>query len=403
MSNEFSASATILGYFYQIRYALLLLIKAGRENPEIALSVENLDDIAFEEKGTAIELIQTKHHIKSTASLSDSSTDLWKTLRIWASAVSCEEINLDETILSLVTTGKASDGSAASQLRPVKSLGRDEISALAILRDVAHASTSTVNKSAYEAFLKLGDAQQAMLIKKINILDSSPNIIDAREHIIKELVYSVRPEHVESLYERLEGWWLNTVVNHLLPNTNEKIFHSELAAKIYDLIEQFRLDSLPIDFVNPVDVAENELREDQRAFVEQLRLIMLSEPRISKAISDFYRAYEQRSKWIREELLFIEELTSYEQKLIDEWERRFNIMKEDMGVQVEEEQKRHEGRGLFNWVDTQANICIRPRCTEPYVMRGSYHMLANDLKVGWHVDFISRLQHLLSVSSERSK
>jgi hypothetical protein len=74
-----------------------------------------------------------------------------------------------------------------------------------------------------------------------------------------------------------------------------------------------------------------------------------------------------------------------------------------MGNDPEEEQKRREGRSLFNWVDTQANIYIRRRCTEPYVMRGSYHILANDLRVGWHVDFINRLQHLLSVTSMDSK
>lgn len=28
-------------------------------------------------------------------------------------------------------------------------------------------------------------------------------------------------------------------------------------------------------------------------------------------------------------------------------------------------------------------------------MRGSYHMLANQLKVGWHIDFYDRLKRLL--------
>ena len=35
------------------------------------------------------------------------------------------------------------------------------------------------------------------------------------------------------------------------------------------------------------------------------------------------------------------------------------------------------------------------RVDEPYVMRGTYHGLANGLKIGWHVDFIDRLKHLL--------
>jgi hypothetical protein len=403
MPSEFSANASALGYVYQIRYALLLLIRAGRDNPGIELSFENLDDIVFEEEGTPVELIQTKHHIQSTASLSDSSTELWKTLRIWSTAVLRGEISLDDIILTLVTTGRAIDGSTVSLLRPDKLLGRNEESALATLCKVARSSASAVNKPAYDTFLELSEEQQLALVRKINILDSSPNILDVREQIIKELTYSARPERLQSIYERLEGWWFNVVVQHLLPNSLVRISQRALMDKIVDLQELFHLDNLPIDFPSPIDVAEKELGEDQRIFVEQLRLIMLSAPRIRTAISDYYRAFEQRSKWIREELLFVDELESYERTLIDEWERRFDIMKEDMDDDPEEEQKRREGRSLFNWVDTQANIHIRLRCTEPYIMRGSYHILANDLRVGWHLDFINRLQHLLSVTSGESK
>jgi hypothetical protein len=41
------------------------------------------------------------------------------------------------------------------------------------------------------------------------------------------------------------------------------------------------------------------------------------------------------------------------------------------------------------------NINIREKVNKPFVMRGTYHDLANQLKVGWHVDFMNRLCHLL--------
>jgi hypothetical protein len=46
-----------------------------------------------------------------------------------------------------------------------------------------------------------------------------------------------------------------------------------------------------------------------------------------------------------------------------------------------------------------ANFPIRPLVTEPYVMRGSYHILANEEKprVWWHPKFLERLQVLLAV------
>lgn len=54
----------------------------------------------------------------------------------------------------------------------------------------------------------------------------------------------------------------------------------------------------------------------------------------------------------------------------------------------------HAGRNLNQTIEAK-DIRIRTRVDEPYVMRGTYHGLANGLKIGWHVDFIDRLKHLL--------
>src|SRR5215470_9047146 len=83
--SAFSAAPSALGYLYQVRYALVALLQAY--DPESEISIEKLDDIAFESTGTAIELLQTKHRITHTGSLTDSSTDIWKTLRIWAASI----------------------------------------------------------------------------------------------------------------------------------------------------------------------------------------------------------------------------------------------------------------------------------------------------------------------------
>ena len=53
-----------------------------------------------------------------------------------------------------------------------------------------------------------------------------------------------------------------------------------------------------------------------------------------------------------------------------------------------------EGRQLFSNMEDK-DIRIRPKCQEAFIMRGSYHILANQLKIGWHVDFFERLKQLL--------
>ena len=63
-------------------------------------------------------------------------------------------------------------------------------------------------------------------------------------------------------------------------------------------------------------------------------------------------------------------------------------------VELQKKKKIKEGRRLFSEIEKK-DIRIRPKCQEAFVMRGSYHMLANQLKVGWHIDFYDRLKRLL--------
>jgi hypothetical protein len=390
--TDFSANASTLGYFYQSRYALFLLLNA---DIEAEISIEHFDDIAFEQDGSPIQLLQTKHHVENTGSLTNASTDLWKTLRVWSSAISANQL-LATTILTLITTGRAPDETAASKLRPSNRPGRDVPSALKILKKTAQESESKTNKPAYDAFLSLSESQQYAMLNCVQILDSSSNIIDTRDLILKQLRVCTRPQFLELVYERTEGWWFNKVIQHLLDKNLAPISYNELLTKINDIQEEYFNDNLPIEFLNAIAPDEDALSKEQRIFIQQLRLIMVSEPRIRKAINDYYRAFSQRSKWMREDLLGIGELEKYEEKLIDEWERLHLIMKENLATETDDSKLRNEGRKLFNLIETKKEIPIRPRCTEPYVMRGSYHILANKLKIGWHVHFIDRLNELLS-------
>src|SRR4051812_11432495 len=119
MGTRFSAVGPTLGYLHQARYALYLLLQ-GAEEAE--LSIERFDDVAFENDGTPQELIQLKHHV-NPASLTDFSSDLWKTLRIWSTFLHDKRINLPGTILTIITTATTPPDSIASHLVSVQGVG----------------------------------------------------------------------------------------------------------------------------------------------------------------------------------------------------------------------------------------------------------------------------------------
>ena len=139
------------------------------------------------------------------------------------------------------------------------------------------------------------------------------------------------------------------------------------------------------------------MSDNEKVFFEQLKLISLGRRRMQIALRDYYRAFKQRANWVRNDLLYVNELEKYEQRLIDEWEHAFAAMEEDLAEfnGATEDEKTKAGRALLSDIEKR-DIRIRPKCQEAFVMRGSFHMLANQLKVGWHIDFYDRLEKLLN-------
>jgi hypothetical protein len=296
--HEASASAT--GYLFQCRYALLAGLRAIPDAPELDISIEKLDDVAFESAGEPRQLIQTKHHIGKIGNLTDASVDLWKTLLIWSKRAATDVDSLFRVRFVLLTTASAPDGSAASFMRM---RDRDEAQADALLVRSAGKSKSHENANAYAAYTSLPNEVRISLLRAVTILDGSPNIIDVREEIVRELYHAAGREQVGHLIERLEGWWFGTVIKALSASGPASIPVLAIDQRVDELREEFRRNALPIDFKtsDPPPAVVAEL--DGRPFVRQLRRIEIGPTRVEYAIRDFYRASEQRSRWAREDLL----------------------------------------------------------------------------------------------------
>lgn len=393
-NTQFSAGAQTLGYLYQARRALYAVLTAV-EDAEIV--IEGLDDIAVDDPNERLRLEQLKHHLSATATLTDSSSDLWKTIRVWSTHLKQGLFRAETTILALITTGTASAGSIAAWLRDDEQ--RNEVEALAGLDRVAATSENRELTSAFDAFNALTLHEKQALVRSIHIMDQSPNIVDLSAEIKSEIRYATRPQFIDGVYERLEGWWFARVVDHLVGNSSRALTHGDVHIKLASIAESFRDDSLPIDFLESLpDTVDPE--NDERMFVRQLREITSTKRRIEKAIVDYYRAYEQRSRWLREELLLDTDLDEYEGKLVDEWERYTLALADEEELDKENQTAcKRFGVRIFNWMETDADFPIRPQVTEGYVMRGSFHILAGKQQplIWWHPTFLDRLVEEVSV------
>jgi hypothetical protein len=161
----------------------------------------------------------------------------------------------------------------------------------------------------------------------------------------------------------------------------------ELEAKLDDIREAMKRDALPTDMEH-FDPPDSELKAlNEMLFVRQLRTVGVGNNRIEYAKRDYYRAFTQRSQWTRKNLLFDGEVARFEKTLVEEWQPRFAVMCEKLnGAASEDSTVRQAGQELYHWVEEDARFPFRT-ISAKFLNVGSYHILANDLRLGWHRDY----------------
>jgi hypothetical protein len=354
-----------------------------------AVYLETLDDVVFEQDGSALELLQLKHHCNRAANLTDASPDLWKSFRVWMEGRANRSIPEDAR-LYLITTSNIGEGSSASYLMIEK---RNEAKALKKLRETATTSTNQTNEPAYRLFRSLSPDAQATLVKAIMILPNAPSISDVNKALRAEVYPVARRHHLDSFLTRLEGWWYRRAVEQLIAPDTPPILSNEIQSAVDDLREQFKDEALPVD-EDILDAQINSALYDNSVFVQQIRLTGIGKQRILFAIRDYYRAFHQRSRWIREDLVLVGDLRQYERRLQEEWEYQFARIADEIGDEATEQMKQEVAQKIYAWME-DSEYPIRPQVRERSITRGSFHILADGLKVGWHPEFMHHLQQVL--------
>lgn len=386
--SQFDASASMLGYLYQVRFALYFSLKKLPEvdDPEqFNVSIEKLDDIAFDKEGSAIELLQTKCH-GTPGNLTNRSTDIWKTVRVWVESIKKGDIELGKTVLTLLTTQTLPSDTIAFYLSCDQS--RNPSKALELMSEISKEENAT-NSKGYAAFLSLSDIQKQVLVDSIYILGKSEDLPGIRSKICRYGRQSVPPESVDAFVDRLEGIWFKWCVEALSQSPSGLINLGIIQDLIDKLRPEYTATNLPAEFTHELpDVIE--LNQDVRIFVQQLRLFNAPKTMIEQAIVYYYRAFEQRTKWSIDGLLRPGELSKYDRRLCDEWKDQQAYL-EIMADIDSEEGKRKYSAQLYQHCLQHGVIPIRPDFLETYVAKGSYHLLSDQLKIGWHPEFLNNL------------
>lgn len=397
-SNDLhEATAAALGFYFQSQFALLTLISLTAD--DAAVAVERLDDVEIKANGKSL-LYQLKHSVQaSPPAVTLSSVAFWKTVRVWIDALPL--VSLADTTFHLVSVGKVLDNS------PLLALCDSDADRQALLVAMVLEAQRVVDERASaksagtkvphgaravgcEAFLDLDTSLRLSLLKRMCIQPSSLTIGDICGELAKRLHVIPRPQRLK-VAERLLEWWDMQVVYTLCGKRDRVIQRSEMEQRISSIIAELEEEKLVADFciaTHPDDY------EPDGMLIRQIELVEGKPSDVTRAIRDQWRAKQQRSKWIVDNPQMRSAIASYDVQLTEHWSDRHAQMAEDC-EQLDPRQIRAKGLELLRWTHEFAPSQVEPIAHDwngHYYVRGTYQVLAVDLQVGWHADYLELLK-----------
>jgi hypothetical protein len=385
-----SAAPSILGYAYQIRSGLLELLRAKNTRPDMLLSIEMHDDIAWEDsKGEVAALLQYKLHQNVEGHLSDYSDDLWRTLKVWLDRPQPADPQGPE--LWMVTTAVAKHGSIAATLRAGET--RNEVAALEALEHVAKKSKDKETRKSRDAFMKLTAAERSTFVSRIYIADASGDLAAVEDEVANELRAAAPYDHVEAYLEMVWGWWNHESLRHL-QDLRGPIGVQEMLKALTRIRDGFTDNRLP-DLVprTAIDLPKVMTAHAERLYVHQLRRVEVPDRTLAKAVMDYERAYLQADKWVGYNLVDFAKLEAFSEDLLDEWERAWDFMCDELPAGANDDDKKRAGRKLLRTLEDSAAAI--EGFDDAFFARGQRHALADDRRLGWHPDFQAHLEEFL--------
>lgn len=382
------------GYLFQPERALYWLAKSGRGGK---VGIEVGDDIVFLSKNGNKIYEQDKHSISAGNPFRDKGKNLWNTLNIWLKSVKTDEVELKKTRFLLVTNKVVPDclardiGKAKDKCEVKKCIDK--------LRKIGKEPSNDIAKICNEV-LSYGDDDLGNIIERISLCDGNDKTYgdDLREEVL-DLLHV--PENIpeEEIIHPLLGWVHDKALYLLRKRESIWLSNSGFNKKYLNTISKCNNSLFSEKAKTLISVTDSQRKSNmEQLFVKQLTALNLSKEdnQIIDAIDDFIMCASERTRFSKEGCLTETDFIEFEDRLFDRWK---NIFDKCIGIYRSQEERLNKAMPdlirkaeevgheiLGDTLDHRESLAGQP--TEQfYLTRGTYHRLANELKLGWHPDY----------------
>lgn len=393
-AGSHSAEDSALGFYYQTFFALLTLL--DQHTDDAVISVETLDDVEMQVDGKPF-LFQLKHSLQENPpAISLKSRALWRTLKAWIDVL--PNVSISEAHFRLVSVAPLAD-----ELTAFLSIDSDRTQ---LHTDLVHEAQRVLDerKAAKEAetklphddrvagctaFIDLLPEEQLLLISRVTLQPQSPTIGDIEPLIASRLHMLPLNQRNESA-SKLVQWWEREMIRALCGKRERLVQRLELQLAISEIIRDLAQERLLPEFTHAIPPEDYE---PNGMIGRQIDLVSGKRTDHDRARREQWRAREQRASWTNARPGMATKIDDYDLVLKEHWADKHERLIEDCDG-GDEPTKCDGGLKLLRWSHDTAHIEISPFSsdwTSPYYLRGSYQILASNLTIGWHPEFMDRL------------
>lgn len=376
-----------LGYSLQFTRLTHLLLQA----PEGSLcSLELLDDVAQEDNSGDVMLIQSKSALTANP-VSDRAKSLWKTLSNWIELAVSPDFELDKTIFELYIS-RPVEGNIVESFSEAKTL-ESAREAIAQARTILWGTPPDfdlkdgVAKDIAQYVEKVFNANHSILERlicnfQLTLGGGSPQadleacvrghpVSSSKVHDITNYLCGKVKRHIDMLLEAGKP----AVISR-----NE--FHFWYTTYVQKIDRQTVISSraqIPSEEVSREYFPDN--------FIRQLEIISLPYEVMLEAVSDYLMASFDRTDWAVQGEVDESSFDDLNLVLQRTWRNKQRASGLMNGGRSEQEQ------GQMLYFDCmQFSATVQAMSPPSHFIPGCYHMLSNELTVGWHPDYKVQLR-----------
>jgi hypothetical protein len=384
-----SAPGSNAGFSFQFERALFWLAKSSAGS---VVGIETDDDVAIRDADTTQILEQDKHSIRPNSQpFGERSKDLWNTLATWIEAIDSNEVVVGKALFLMVT---------------------NKVLEECLAKQIGRAKTEQEIDASIEALKRAGESPPTGikdLVKRVLRPTSSPNLrrliertrlFDGAEETPGENLRSKTIGHLQlpasvvgqadSILNELLGWMHKIALECWQKGQPAWIHRDNFVNQLHAILSQRKRRISRERAAHLLPVGDDRIgKERGSVFVQQLHLITEDGSIVDNAIREFIRCNIEKSRLSAEGNVTDDDWLAFESTLYERWTKiRARISRT-------QEDNSEEDVGFSVFTDTTESHREKLAGCETdqvYLTSGTYHRMAEEVKVGWHPRFEQLLQ-----------